>query len=312
MTIYQGNGAYCYANSASMLLSTIGEKISPALIEVVSGFALGAFIERNQLLFFDICTSSPDKGICHAFEILGFKVIEKVYKESEPYPIEELQKDLLHSPVMLGPLDMGHLSYNPNSRYLAGCDHYVLALGHHEHELLIHDPAGFPFVSLSFERLALAWKAENITWSSGCYRSWVTPQRISNPTSEEVYDKAVQLFILNYEEQKKHAKQEARVAGGDAIRLKAQQIKEGAIGHEEIGHFVNFAFPVGARRALDFSSFFHERHAQLSLLKYKQAQLFGKCQTLAMKKNWTQLAEAMELLGDHEDHIEAAILSLHR
>ena len=57
MTAYHGNGAYCYSNSASMLLTTIGEEISPSLIEVLTGFALGASIDaENNLLFFDDCT----------------------------------------------------------------------------------------------------------------------------------------------------------------------------------------------------------------------------------------------------------------
>lgn len=49
MSVYYGNGAYCYANSASMLLSTIGEEISPSLIEVLTGFSLGAAIEPHKL-----------------------------------------------------------------------------------------------------------------------------------------------------------------------------------------------------------------------------------------------------------------------
>ncbi|SFL07054.1 hypothetical protein SAMN03159341_10359 [Paenibacillus sp. 1_12] len=310
MTIYHGNGAYCYANSASMLLSTIGEYISPSLIEVITGFALGAFLERNNMIFFDTCTSSPDRGVCHAFEILGFNVIEKVSKESEQIPIEELKTDLLISPVMLGPLDMGHLNYNPNYRNLGGCDHYILALDINEKEILLHDPAGFPYVWLSLEQLELAWKAEKITWSSGSYRSWVSPQRISNPTKDELYNNAVELFKVNYEEQKKYAFKEDKPVGRNAIRLKAERIRNGIIDNGEIGHLIHFAFPVGARRALDFSTFFNGRHTQLTTLKNNQAQLFGKCQSLAVGKKWNYLAETLELLADTEGEIETAILSL--
>jgi len=293
-----------------MLLSTIGEEISPSLIEVITGFSLGACFEQNNLIFFDACISSPDKGVCHAFEILGFNVIEKVSKETEQIPLEELKTDLLNSPVMLGPLDMGYLNYNPNYRSLGGCDHYVVALAINEKEILLHDPAGFPYVWLSLEQLELAWKAEKITCSRGSYRSWVSPQRVSNPTNDEIYNKAIQLFKVNYEEQKKYAFKENKPVGGNAIRLKAEQIENGMIGNGELGHFIHFAFPVGARRALDFSNFFNGRHTQLAALKNNQAQLFGKCQSLAAAKQWGDLAKTLALLADTEGEIETAILSL--
>lgn len=51
MSNYIGNGAYCYANSASMLLSSIGEKIDPGLLETIGGFSLGAFRTQEDMLF---------------------------------------------------------------------------------------------------------------------------------------------------------------------------------------------------------------------------------------------------------------------
>lgn len=146
MTVYIGNGAYCYANSASMLLATIGEDISPSLIEVLTGFALGAAIDsKHGLLFFDNYASSPDQGINHAFKLLGFHVEEKVCRDSDAMPLHELKEDLSRAPVMLGPFDMGYLTYNPNHHYFGGSDHYGLALDFNEHEILLHDPAGFPY-----------------------------------------------------------------------------------------------------------------------------------------------------------------------
>lgn len=311
MSVYYGNGAYCYANSASMLLSTIGEDISPSLIEVLTGFALGASIEvDNNLLFFDNCTSSPDKGINHAFKILGFNVIEKVCKEGGLMPLNELKDDLTRSPVMLGPFDMGHLTYNPNHHYLGGSDHYALALDFNDKQILLHDPAGFPYVWLPFEQLELAWKAETITWSDGSFRAWSSPIRVSNLSSEEIYEKAIQLFKASYQDQNNFVVKEKRLVGKEAIRIKAAQIKDGNIITGEIGHFIHFAFPLGARRALDFSIFFKDRNEELASLKDKQAQLFGKCQTFAISKKWNEVSQTLELLADVESDIESAILSI--
>lgn len=51
MSNYIGNGAYCYANSASMLLSSIGEKVDPSFLETIGGFSLGAFRTQGDILF---------------------------------------------------------------------------------------------------------------------------------------------------------------------------------------------------------------------------------------------------------------------
>ncbi|MCY9514971.1 hypothetical protein [Paenibacillus apiarius] len=310
MTIYQGNGAYCYANSASMLLSTIGEHVSPSLIEVITGFALGASFSQNGMIFFDNCASSPDQGINRAFEILGFHVNEKVCREEEQVPLEELRKDLSKSPVMLGPLDMGYLTYLPNHQFLGGCDHYVFALKMNETEVILHDPAGYPFVRLTFAQLESAWKAEKITCSQGSYRCWVSPERISNPSQDDIYDKAIQLFRSSYGDQHNFALQEQLLVGKNAIRFKAEQIRNESFVDGEIGHFIHFAFPLGARRALDFSMFFSGRHERLTELKETQSRLFGTCQTLSMLKKWEEVAVTLELLADVEEEIESTILSL--
>ena len=64
MLAYIGNGPYCYANSASMLLESAGESIEPRLIEVLSGVGLGAcWIAESQTLFLSGWTSVPDVGV---------------------------------------------------------------------------------------------------------------------------------------------------------------------------------------------------------------------------------------------------------
>lgn len=311
MASYYGNGAYCYASSASMLLSTIGEEISPSLVEVLTGFSLGAFIDaESNLLYFDDCTSSPDKGINHAFAILGFKVVEKVYHDGDPMPLDELKDDLGRAPVMLGPFDFGYLSYHPNHQYLGGSDHYGLALDFNEHEILLHDPSGFPYVWLPFEHLEPAWRAERITWSSGSFRSWQSPERISNPTSDAIYEQAIQLFKASYQNQNKVAAMDHKAIGREAIRLKVDQLKAGKISNGEIGHFIHFAFLLGARRAHDYSLFFGRRHEQLASLKDRQARLFGLCHSHAVKNRWDEVARSLESLADIENDIETAILSI--
>lgn len=310
MTRYLGNGAYCYANSASMLLSTIGEDVEPGFFEVMTGFALGAFLSESNRIFFDSCSSSPDEGVNRAFDILGFHVQEKVKQDGALMPLDELREDLAVSPIMLGPLDMGHLTYNPNYRYVGGSDHYVLALDINVQEIMLHDPAGYPYVWLPLEQLDLAWKAERIKCSQGSYRYWLSPERIESPSVELVYERSLRLFQSRYKQQAIYGTDSNYVVGTNAILAKAEHIRSGNLVHGEIEHLIHFALPLGAKRAMDFSRFFAGSHTQLAHLKELQARLFGKCQSAAMLQEWCVLADTLEQLSEVEGEFEAAVTAL--
>ena len=47
MLSYVGNGPYCYANSAAMLLDSVGEAVEPRLLEVLSGCRAGSLLARR-------------------------------------------------------------------------------------------------------------------------------------------------------------------------------------------------------------------------------------------------------------------------
>ena len=71
---------YCYANSTAMLLSSIGEVVSPRLVEALSGVGLGAFISPDGLPFFSGLGGLPDEGISRALRILGFASEETAFE----------------------------------------------------------------------------------------------------------------------------------------------------------------------------------------------------------------------------------------
>jgi hypothetical protein len=62
MQTYVGNGHYCCANSAAMLLESAEAYIEPRLIEVLSGVGLGAFwLDGSSLLFLTRMIHEPEK-----------------------------------------------------------------------------------------------------------------------------------------------------------------------------------------------------------------------------------------------------------
>src|SRR5438309_10922420 len=95
---FRGNGPYCYSNTASMLLSTIGEQVSPQEMEAYTGVGLGAFwLPKENLLFFSSISNTPDLGISRALRLLGFSFEEKMTSDPEKPPFEQLRTHLANS-----------------------------------------------------------------------------------------------------------------------------------------------------------------------------------------------------------------------
>lgn len=70
---YIGNGAYCYANSLAMLLSSVGADYDPGYLECLTAVAISAVsVETTQgpLPFFSI--GLPDQGVTVALQHLGY------------------------------------------------------------------------------------------------------------------------------------------------------------------------------------------------------------------------------------------------
>ncbi len=307
---YIGNGAYCYANSTSMLLEYIGESFSPSLIEVLTGVGLSASLKKNGgLLYFNNQTLFPDLGISKALEILGFDCKNNVSSDEKDFPIDILKSDLKKMPVILGPLDMGHLTYNPGYEHLKGADHYVFAYKIENEEIYLHDPAGFPFVSLSFKDLKEAWKANGIGYKKGYYRYITAVKRVSSLTKDQVYESALKYFKNIYVEGEKKTSKQVWFIGANAIEHVAEQIKQKGLSERESGHFVYFALPLGAKRALDFASFFESDHPKLASLKQDQAKLFGEAHTRVLQKEWLPVAEAFKQLAEVEDQFKSELLA---
>jgi hypothetical protein len=309
MITYIGNGRYCYANGLAMLIATIGDYVAPARLEVLTGVGLGAvWHDHAKIVFFNNIVSMPDRGISKVLDLLGYKYTELVKDEMDDAPFDELRSNLRHHPVLLGPLDMGYLTYNPSHEDAAGADHYVMAYAMDDHEVYVHDPEGYPCVHLSLDHLEPAWRAERVPYHRGVFRCWLAPQRVHQPSEDDIYSQSITFFQSLYRETAVFAAENQLTIGQEAILLLADHVRNGAFTPREFGHMVHFTFPLGARRALDFASFF--RHPELSVAKYGQAGLFGSCQTLALRKHWSLLADTLQELAAAEEDFRCRLLAL--
>lgn len=305
---YIGNGAYCYANSASMLLDSIGEKISPSIIEVLCGVGLSAFwMEKTNLLFFNFAL--PDEELTRTFNTLGFDCEERITSKKKPAPIEQLKGDLKNSPVLLGPIDMGYLDYNPNHKFLYGSDHYVYLYGFEDKNFYLHDPEKFPCVFLSQAQLKKSWESDKIFYGLENYRYWTLPKRIKTPTGEEIYKSAINDFKSIYRNCDKKSLKNNWVTGKEAILKAAERFENRNFTQEEIDHLRYFALPLGAKRALDFATFLVKRNPKLSELKSEQARLFGKSHSLVGAKDWKAFSTTLKEYAEVEGKFKTLLLA---
>jgi hypothetical protein len=307
---FRGNGPYCYSNTASMLLSAIGEQVSPQEMEAYTSVGLGAFwLPKEKLLFFSSISNPPDLGITRALHLLGFGFEERMTSDPGKPPFEQLRSDLASSAALLGPLDMGYLTHNPLHKRMMGADHFVLGYRFEKEGVLIHDPEGFPSVLLPFRHLELAWRADSIPYHRGHYRYWTHPRLIHRPSRDELYDSTLRSFKEVYSEAESLATKQNLTIDAKAITTLSKHVKQDKVSPAERGFMMFFSLKLGARRALDFANFFGNRHPELAGLKQKQAELFGALQSYAVQKKWTRVADSLERLAQVETEFRDTLIS---
>ena len=156
MQMYFGDVSLCYSYSLAMALASYGYDFKADFLEAIMVMGNGASIvkedERHPLVFFD--NGMPDLSISHSLKILGFDYEDFYLKDGAEVDLEEIRRKLKtflsNGPVVLGPLDMGHLTYNPNHTILYGVDHFVTVYALDGQYLYLHDPAGFACMKVAF------------------------------------------------------------------------------------------------------------------------------------------------------------------
>lgn len=149
MQMYLGDVSLCYSYSLAMALDAYGYDFKAEFLEAIMVMGNGASIvkedEQHPLVFFD--NGMPDLSISHSLKILGFDYEDFYLKDGAEVDLEEIRRKLeiflSNGPVVLGPLDMGHLTYNPNHTILYGVDHFVTVYDIDDRYLYLHRSSWF-------------------------------------------------------------------------------------------------------------------------------------------------------------------------
>lgn len=288
MQMYFGDVSLCYSYSLAMALDSYGYDFKADFLEAIMVMGNGASIvkedEQHPLVFFD--NGMPDLSISHSLKILGFDYEDFYLKDGAEVDLEEIRRKLetflSNGPVVLGPLDMGHLTYNPNHTILYGVDHFVTVYDIDDRYLYLHDPACFACMKVAFNDILEAWKAEAIDYKRGAYSMWGNFKKVKSPSQTE-----------NYQETAKIIKTRYLNGQSGVLECYAKSVAENGLNTEQKQLHQYFSFKLAAVRNLYLSKFLKIHDPEGARLKEELANLFGQAHLSCLKEDYQELSRLL-------------------
>ena len=293
MQMYFGDVSLCYSYSLAMALDSYGYDFKAGFLEAIMVMGNGASIvkedERHPLVFFD--NGMPDLSISHSLKILGFDYEDFYLKNGAEVDLEEIKRKLetflSNGPVVLGPLDMGHLTYNPNHTILYGVDHFVTVYGIDDQYLYLHDPAGFACMKVTFTDIIEAWKAEDIDYKRGSYSMWGNFKKVKSPSQTEIYQETARIMKNRY------------LNGQNGVlECYAKAVAENGLNTEQKQLHQYFSFKLAAVRNLYLSRFLKDHEPEGARLKEELATLFGQAHLSCLKEDYQELSHLLYQIAE--------------
>lgn len=263
----------------------------------------------EEIPFFSSYFNAPDRGISRALTILGYSFNHSystnIDISSTETRLSELRWALQQGPVVVGPMEMSRLTYNPNYKSLEDADHFVTVIQDLGDHLRIHDPKGFPFAVLDIANFLDAWRAERIDYRIGSYSMWTDLNRASTPSQAEVIE-LVNQEISSIIRREKELNDEK--VGVGAINILSERALQKSLAPHVIEHLTEFALPLGARRANDYAQFYKPFDEKKSTMKYRIATLFGTALSSIMLPSEQSFADILLEIADVETEFQESVL----
>lgn len=303
--IYSGNSAYCYSNSLRMCLELSGMQDVPAvgLIECMTGMPFGAmFLQLEHPLFFpNPAPTDPDRGLTCAIKTLGWSC--ETWRGNEAEAARARLQEALHAgPVLLGPLDMGFLLYDPNHPHKRGADHFVVALKQEGEMVQIHDPQLYPFAILPVDDLVRALYGKDLGYTEQAYTLRFNFQAQRKDTRTAILDAT----LRNARELARAHPTGPIAYGGPGAFTRAADMLRRSPTDDFAGLLTQFALPVGARRSSDAACFLQEvDKSEVAKLFIIRAEALGKAQYFSTQQQWAIAAGLLDDLARTEAEIAA-------
>ena len=302
-----GRMSYCYSKCLKMVLDWKGDFHSLPFLECLTTVPFGFIYiaDAKSKGGFAVCGFNPHLGVRRALEALGYRY-EFRWFQDEDEALPYLHAALEEGPVILGPVDMGYLSYSPFRRFQAGSDHYLVLTDFDDGVPIVNDPDGFLQVPLPMEDLLVAWRAERIGYREGPHSTWIIKDRERKPSREELYRETLQLGLHNLQlSEGRDLGKEIMYQGAGAIERLAEDIRRYR-SSRWLGFYATFSFRVSAQRCFDSARFIaeapfaNEYLEKASEVRMGQARLYGWAQWQAATKKFGTVAKTLGEIAEKE------------
>jgi hypothetical protein len=291
----------------SLRASSTGNIPEMSFLEFLSTVTLGKFYVRAPHLFFPTGPGvEPDKGVSLALDMLGW-TCEDFYGGTEGEAVAHLRHAAPHGPVMVGPVDMAHLTYTPGHEHMAGVDHYVVVVGVDEAHVRLHDPAGYPWVSLALSNFVEAWRAERVDYGLRPFRMRWNFRQAQAPTRREMIGRTVALIRERMAVDWSHPE---FALGQAALCALAEDLRKGDFPEGSTSRLIWFALPLAAAHLSNAAAYLREGGFDgISDLALEAALLYGETLGHATQHQWEAVAAILERAAPVEHRLEMAIQS---
>ncbi len=169
--MYVGNIVNCYTQAAATVLLNRLSFQNLIHFEIATSVPFGTIYHANDPNRLLDCYIDPDMGIDRAFRFfhIPFEVRYWPKGENSAEAWEVIDDWLRQSPLLLGPINMGKLTYMPQYELYSGIDHYVIVVKKGKKGYFICDPEGIPFISISQKDLNAACITGELAEGRGSY-----------------------------------------------------------------------------------------------------------------------------------------------
>ncbi|WP_067534374.1 hypothetical protein [Nocardia crassostreae] len=300
---YRGSGPYCYSNCLAMMMGAGAPDVG--VIETVTGSAFGMQLVGGELPFLDPFGWDPGIGIDDALRVLGWGA-DVSSGGSVGEALGRLMAGLRDGPVMVGPVEMGHLRYQPGMTGAVGADHFLVVLAVDDTHVTVHDPEGFPYARMPVGEFITAWQGESVDYG----QPFTMRTNFVRRTAVDPHD-AVRAIIpraIEWLSGKNGADTPPGSLGnGDAAHALAAQLESGC--PEPIrAQLVHFAIRVGAHRLADAATCLHGiGHTAAAAIATEQARLVGALQYALVTEDDPGAADLLRTLAPTYDRLRTAL-----
>ncbi|MEU2874900.1 hypothetical protein [Streptomyces sp. NPDC007070] len=305
MLPYIGSGPYCFSNSLGMALGE--DAPSPALLEVLTGSPFGFQLLDGSLPFFDPFGWDPEAGLDAAIGLLGY-ACERSDGDDATEALDRLRAAAARGSVLVGPMDMGLLLYQPDSGSATGADHYVTVLAVDGDTVVFHDPHGHPYATLPAAEFLQAWRAEEITYIERPFALRMSFVRRREVTTDAALRASLPDALAWLGVRDDREVPPGSLANGEGLELLADRIAAGELDPDIREMMGKFSVRVGARRLSDASvALTGSGYAEPGRLLGEQARLLGSLQYPLVTGDDTALAAGLRQLAPTYDELHAVL-----